>query len=616
MSNPDTKPSRLYKYCRPSVIEHVLAQKTLRFTRAGDLNDPFELFPTMDSYLRPLLSALWLLKEKPERYAQLLAHTKELIPETNIRISFERHLEETFEDENSFIVSSLRNEISDQIKKMTANERRSFLSSNREKLNNSFGILSLSEVPDSILMWSHYAGDHKGFVLELDATDPFFDQKAFPNDPLRCIQKVLYEHERPPEAHFESKHWLRTQRDAVRDLFEYMAGTLLLTKSSDWAYEQEWRMVIPLKLAREVNEGIHVLDLPPRCILRVITGSAMSDHDLSRISGILEHPDFFHVELRHVVCDTHRFHVVLKDDNSIIEHKLLQDIEQFPGDGILQRINRLQVTRPRYYEVQAALVEKGWISIPPYDRLIQKKKTLALTETGLARLAKRHEAERVWAESRKPRTKEPHRPDIMQLVEKVKSAPPEQRRSIILEDMAERVLRNQKGSEQQKIEPEISRQFAALNHEEEHVRWQAAKTLRKMGDTSIVRHLISILYAEKGDDESDPPDAYWYFSKPGWLWGSDELTRLAAYVLAGLAARVVVVEATDALIHTLRHLDATARYCAAEALGHMASVRALTELERLAQKDFEETSFGTVSQAASTAVWCVRNAQKRDGTRN
>ncbi|WP_444906683.1 DUF2971 domain-containing protein [Microbulbifer sp. SSSA008] len=39
------------------------------------------------------------------------------------------------------------------------------------------GVLCLTTKPDNLLMWSHYAQNHEGFVLELDITHPFFNQK-------------------------------------------------------------------------------------------------------------------------------------------------------------------------------------------------------------------------------------------------------------------------------------------------------------------------------------------------------------------------------------------------------------------------------------------------------
>ena len=620
-------PSRLYKYCPPSRIERVLAERTLRFTRASDFNDPFELFPTMDAYLRPLVAALLIEKAKASHLASMRAVMREHVASETLRISLEQHLMQELDDETSETMTRLHDNVFMAIHRMKSEERRTFLASIRKRLDDSFGVLSLSAVPDHILMWSHYADSHKGFALELDARDAFFDQRIFPSDPLRCVRPVSYEHERPPRALFESRYWLRSNETATTDLDEYMAGVLLLTKSSDWSYEQEWRMIIPLAGARTTAAGVHVLDVPPRCVLRVILGSGMSAADRERIFAILEHPDFHHVEVARAVCDTRRFRVLLRDDASMAEKKLLDDIDRFPNDGVHQRMERIGVSGPRFYAAQAALVGKGWIAIPPYERSKQQKKMLALTETGRARVAERREAARQWAESRKSPTD--------RLLEKVKGAPADRIDSIVAEHIHDtyvrEMLRNPERVRRQTMAPEVLRHYAALGDEDEDVRWSAAQALRKIGDANVVEHLTAILkWPEYGEElawiqdprqrrnatreeieeiESNAPLAYDLLDHHE-LWGSDELTRLAAYALGGIAARVAADEATDALIAALGQEDEDTRYSAAEALGHIGSLRALPELERLATSD-EDTSYGTLADIAKIAIRRIKDAQKR-----
>lgn len=621
------RPSRLYKYCAPSRIDHVLAARTLRFTRASDFNDPFELFPTMDAYLRPLISALLLQSVKASHLAAMRAVIRELVANSSLRISLERHLIEELDDETSDVSTRLHNAVAEAIHRMKPEDRRMFLAAMRERLDDSFGILSLSAVPDSILMWSHYAGSHKGFALELDATDAFFDQRLFPSDPLRCVRPVAYEHERPPRALFEPRFWLRSNETATADLLEYMAGVLLLTKSSEWSYEQEWRMIIPLARSRTAAAGVQVLDLPPRCVLRVILGSGMSSPDRERILAILDHPEYFHVEVVHALCDTRRFRVVLRDDGSMAEKKLLEDIGRSPNDGVQQRIDRVGVGGPRFYAAQAALADKGWIEIPAYDRATQKKKVLALTDAGRARLAVRAEAARQWAQSRKS--------PADRLLDAVLDAPSDRIALIVEQHVHEEyvlpMLRNPETARRQTIRSDVLRHYAALGDEDEDVRWNAARALREIGDANVVEHLTAILqWREHGEElawiqdwsqrkkltredveeiESNAPPAYDLLDHHE-LWGSDELTRLAAYALGGIAARVAADEATDALIAALREGDADTRFSAAEALGHIGSPRALPELERLATSD-EDTSYGTLAEVATIAIRRITDAQKR-----
>lgn len=85
------------------------------------------------------------------------------------------------------------------------------------------GVSCFSEKADNLLMWSHYAGHHKGFCLEF-RTD---------SEPLRKIRKVKYSASMPA---FDLVPMLCDQDfDQVMDLF--------CTKSLDWQYEREWRAI-------------------------------------------------------------------------------------------------------------------------------------------------------------------------------------------------------------------------------------------------------------------------------------------------------------------------------------------------------------------------------------
>ena len=85
------------------------------------------------------------------------------------------------------------------------------------------GIACFSEKKNNLLMWSHYGAHCKGFCLE-------FSSSA---DPFQRIKKVSY-----------------TQDMPVFDIVQMMCGddfdpvlNLYCTKSIDWAYEQEWRVI-------------------------------------------------------------------------------------------------------------------------------------------------------------------------------------------------------------------------------------------------------------------------------------------------------------------------------------------------------------------------------------
>lgn len=95
-----------------------------------------------------------------------------------------------------------------------------------------------AERVDSILMWSHYADNHKGFALGYDLR-PYL----LPNSDNLGLFPVVYSEKRYDASEF--LFWLLCSLMKIpahnQDIMSSIK--LLLYKSSDWAYEQEWRLI-------------------------------------------------------------------------------------------------------------------------------------------------------------------------------------------------------------------------------------------------------------------------------------------------------------------------------------------------------------------------------------
>ena len=113
--------------------------------------------------------------------------------------------------------------------------------------NHRVGIISLSAQNDNILMWSHYAGSHKGICIEFrtDIVGSLFSQ----------AKPVIYDEERP---RFEL-HEVVTNEE-LRSSAQWM-----LTKSRLWDYEQEWRVL-------DFEMGTGLQSFPAECISGVVLG--------------------------------------------------------------------------------------------------------------------------------------------------------------------------------------------------------------------------------------------------------------------------------------------------------------------------------------------------------
>ena len=169
-----TMPRVVYKYLSPERID-VLESGLLRFTPPVAFNDPFETSAFVTGFLRP------------ER-------RRELVARLSIRSS-------TWGSE----IADLTATAVDQLLAKASQEAQG------ESFGKAFGILSLSERRDSLLMWAHYARSHTGLAVGFDASNPFFAQMS--SDQSRgSLRPVAYRRERPRVDHRgrpdRSRAWL------------------------------------------------------------------------------------------------------------------------------------------------------------------------------------------------------------------------------------------------------------------------------------------------------------------------------------------------------------------------------------------------------------------------
>lgn len=124
------------------------------------------------------------------------------------------------------------------------------------------GVLCLSEVPDNMLMWSHYADHHRGFCVEYD-----FGENA---QLKKIAQAVRYSACIPSVS---AADLAGPNRSEALD-------ALWLTKAECWAYEKEWRAIMP-KGGKSYQA--------PSATLAVIFGARMPEPDRILVAHALRH---------------------------------------------------------------------------------------------------------------------------------------------------------------------------------------------------------------------------------------------------------------------------------------------------------------------------------------
>lgn len=108
-----------------------------------------------------------------------------------------------------------------------------------------FGIISMTENPRNLLMWSHYADEHRGVVVELYNSEDTFRHSENEFHSCRLSSKeavrVIYDQNRPSK-NIPDECIFSVYDDAF---FRHFA----LVKSDNWMYEKEHRFIIPTSSA-------------------------------------------------------------------------------------------------------------------------------------------------------------------------------------------------------------------------------------------------------------------------------------------------------------------------------------------------------------------------------
>lgn len=122
----------------------------------------------------------------------------------------------------------------------------------------SMGIACLSEVPDSILMWSHYANNHRGFCVSYNllALNQKLQFSAVP---------VLYTQDRV------CLHSISLDQDKLSKETMSLFIKSITSKSTDWSYEKEWRIIRDEAACgpkwNDKNKGALLDTIPPSSII-------------------------------------------------------------------------------------------------------------------------------------------------------------------------------------------------------------------------------------------------------------------------------------------------------------------------------------------------------------
>lgn len=251
---------KLYKYTSEERIDNILVDNLIRFTQPQELNDPFETRQHIENIASDSFLENYFKNDSEKIMSELYSTYKQQVPKELIHQDMIRILE------------------APQVKRM-------FIENLYKATNKSIGILSLASSNNNLLMWAHYANSHKGFVVEFDATSEFFNQINESKEFYGKLKKVLYTQNRPNIEYFDS-----IEEGYFFDTF--------LTKSKEWEYEEECRMLLPLDEANQVIEDkVFLYKFPKQAILSIYLGANMADESKNRIKELIKTPENQHIKI-------------------------------------------------------------------------------------------------------------------------------------------------------------------------------------------------------------------------------------------------------------------------------------------------------------------------------
>jgi hypothetical protein len=224
-----TKPVFLYKYIPKDGLEKVLGQGKLLWSLPRRFNDPFDIhFDFRFGFTHEEFVARFGVELE-----QLVFHpARRLEPNASPIVQFLRGRRERSELDRDRLYAELP-----EVARQSREQEAAIVAEWNQQWLDTIGrtlVLSLSEDPESLVMWAHYAGSHAGGLLCFRADDARFPQFA-------TAEPIRYRQVFPALCGLEE--WVRFRTHQLGLDGHRLARDYVYTKSLQWLYEREWRSI-------------------------------------------------------------------------------------------------------------------------------------------------------------------------------------------------------------------------------------------------------------------------------------------------------------------------------------------------------------------------------------
>lgn len=219
-----THPNKLYRYRKSSTqfaLDEILEAVNYRrifFSAAANLNDPFDF--------RPVYKAN-TIQEVSADLKRTHGHKKILSRE---RVS---ELMNRPVDRKEYRILTRKGKAGPDAAKLELQAAKKVF----QALPKDSQIACLSDTISNIPMWAHYSEDHSGYCFEYEVVRENWNRhEPFPLE-------VRYSKHRPQITTLDLRTFTARSQYESKDLSEKVFDALFFTKSDQWAYEREWRVL-------------------------------------------------------------------------------------------------------------------------------------------------------------------------------------------------------------------------------------------------------------------------------------------------------------------------------------------------------------------------------------
>lgn len=245
-----------------STAKAVLASETLRWSSPLIFNDPFDVPRELSLGISP--------QQMAEAYARYIAS---IIENPNLKT-------EHMSDKLQLLVEATKN-MSSEVKKQvidSLNELKKEPTQTSQAMNDlkamwshiipSLRILCLTESPSHAAMWYHYADRYAGVVIELSCNE-------ITDSPWLIAKPVNYYKNKLPIS--SAVGWVEIMALETSVAVNRLIEIATYSKSNDWSYENEWRMV---SFKRENDYGLFTdYSFNPEDISGIYFGPLVSEEE-------------------------------------------------------------------------------------------------------------------------------------------------------------------------------------------------------------------------------------------------------------------------------------------------------------------------------------------------